>query len=60
MTDNQNNPQPFKISTSLAVDKIIKAVENRRKVFIFPWQAKMFIIPVMKWAPDWLTRLLRI
>ena len=60
MTDNQNNPQPFKISTSLAVDKIIRAVENRRKVFIFPWQAKMFIIPVMKWAPDWLTRLLRI
>ena len=60
MTDNQDNPQPSKISTNIAVDKIIKAVENRKKVYIFPWQVKLFIIPIMKWAPDWLTRLLKI
>ena len=60
MTDNQKNPQPFKISTSIAVDKIIRAVEKRKKVFIFPWQAKIFIMPMIKWAPNWLARLLKI
>ena len=60
MTDNQKNIQPFKISTSIAVDKIIRAVEKRKKVFIFPWQAKIFIMPMIKWAPNWLARLLKI
>ena len=58
MTNDQNIPQPFKLETSLAVDKIIRAVENRKKVFIFPWQMRLITIPLMKWSPNWLIRAL--
>ena len=60
MTDNKNITQPFKLETKIAVEKIIRAVEKRRKIFVFPWQMKLLAIPIMKWSPEWLIRLLKI
>ena len=57
MTDDKDIPQPFKLKTDVAVDKIIRAVERKKKVFVFPWQMKFITVPLMKWGPDWLIRI---
>jgi len=56
MTDDKDIPQPFKLKTDVAVDKIIRAVERKKKVFVFPWQMKFLTVPLMRWGPDWLIR----
>ncbi len=56
MTDQNDIPMPFLMETDVAVEKIIRAVEGRKKVFIFPWQMRFFMVPLMKHAPDWLMR----
>lgn len=56
MTDNKDMAQPFKLGTEVAVKKIIRSVENRKKVFIFPWQMRFLTLPLMRYAPDWLVR----
>ena len=56
MTDEVDVHQPFKLDTDVAVKKIIRAVERRKKVFIFPWQMRFLMVPVMKHAPDWIIR----
>ena len=44
------------MDTDVAVKKIIRAVEKKKKVFIFPWQMRYIGVPIMKYAPDWLFR----
>jgi hypothetical protein len=44
------------METNVAVQKIMHAVGRRKKVFIFPWQMKYFMIPFLKWVPDWMFR----
>jgi len=56
MTANNDFPMPFLMDTDLAADKIIQAVNKKKKVFIFPWQWKVFMVPIMKYAPDWIVR----
>ncbi len=56
MTDDKDITQPFKLDTDVAVQKIIRAVEKRKKVFIFPWQMRFLTVPLMRYAPDWLVR----
>ncbi|MBC8345914.1 MAG: SDR family NAD(P)-dependent oxidoreductase [Candidatus Marinimicrobia bacterium] len=56
MTGDNEFPMPFLMETHVAVQKIIRAVDRRKKVFIFPWQMKYFMVPLMKWAPDWMFR----
>ena len=59
MTGDNVFPMPFLMDTNVAVQKIMHAVDRRKKVFIFPWQMKYFMIPLMKWAPDWIFRRFR-
>jgi hypothetical protein len=56
MTDGKDIAQPFKLDTEVAVKKMIRAVNRRKKVFIFPWQMRFITIPLMRHAPDWLVR----
>jgi len=56
MTANNDFPMPFLMDTDLAAEKIIQAVNKKKKVFIFPWQWKVFMVPIMKYAPDWIVR----
>jgi len=56
MTDNNEFYMPFLMDTDVAVKKIIRAVDKKRKVFIFPWQMRFFTVPLMKYAPDWVFR----
>jgi len=56
MTDNNKFYMPFLMDTDVAVKKIIRAVDKKRKVFIFPWQMRFFTVPLMKYAPDWIFR----
>jgi len=56
MTDNNEFYMPFLMDTDVAVKKIIRAVDKKRKVFIFPWQMRFFTVPIMKYAPDWIFR----
>ena len=56
MTDGKNIAQPFKLDTEVAVKKMIRAVDRRKKMFIFPWQMRFITIPLMRHAPDWLVR----
>jgi hypothetical protein len=44
------------MDTNIAAEKIIRAVNRKKKVFIFPWQWKVFMVPIMKYAPDWIVR----
>jgi short-subunit dehydrogenase len=53
-------PMPFLLETNEAVKKIIRAVEKKKKVFIFPWQMRFFMVPLMRHAPDWIMRKLGI
>ena len=56
MTDKNDFFMPFLMDTDVAVKKIIRAVEKKKKVFIFPWQMRYIGVPIMKYAPDWLFR----
>jgi len=56
MTANNDFPMPFLMDTNIAAEKIIRAVNRKKKVFIFPWQWKVFMVPIMKYAPDWIVR----
>ncbi|MBT88522.1 MAG: short-chain dehydrogenase [Candidatus Marinimicrobia bacterium] len=58
MTGDNEFPMPFLMETKVAAQKIIRAVNRRKKVFIFPWQMKYFLVPLIKCAPDWLIRIL--
>ncbi|MDP6789332.1 MAG: SDR family NAD(P)-dependent oxidoreductase [Candidatus Marinimicrobia bacterium] len=56
MTDRNDIPMPFLMDTDVAAEKIIKAVNKGKKVFIFPWQWKVLVVPLMRFAPDWLVQ----
>jgi short-subunit dehydrogenase len=60
MTNDNEMPMPFLLETNEAVKKIIRAVEKKKKVFIFPWQMRFFMVPLMRHAPDWIMRKLGI
>ena len=54
MTDSNNFYMPFLMDTDLAAKKIIRAVDRKKKVYIFPWQMRLLAIPILKHAPDWI------
>ncbi|MEA1881247.1 MAG: SDR family NAD(P)-dependent oxidoreductase [Candidatus Marinimicrobia bacterium] len=56
MTDKNQYSMPFLLETHVAADKIKRAVERRKKVFIFPWQMRFFMVPLMKHTPDCIMR----
>jgi len=56
MTEKNEMPMPFLLETDVAVEKIIRAVNKKKKVFIFPWQLQFFVVPLLRHAPDWLMR----
>lgn len=57
MTDKNDIPMPFIMETDVAVEKIIRAVNKRKKVFIFPWQWKI-IVPLFQILPRWILQLI--
>ena len=54
MTDSNNFYMPFLMDTDVAAKKIIRAVDRKKKVYIFPWQMRLLAIPILKHAPDWI------
>ena len=56
MTDRNDIPMPFLMDTDVAAEKIIRAVDKRKNVFTFPWQMKVIVVPLMRFAPDWMVR----
>ena len=56
MTDRNDIPMPFLMDTDVAAEKIICAVDKRKNVFTFPWQMKVIVVPLMRFAPDWMVR----
>ncbi len=54
MTDSNSFYMPFLMNTDIAANKIIRAVNKKKKVYIFPWQMRLLAIPIMKYAPDWI------
>lgn len=55
MTAEQNR-RPFLLPVETAVEKIVSAIDQGKKTFVFPWQMKV-LIPVLKIIPDRLLRM---
>jgi len=56
MTDDNKMHMPFLMDTDKAVKKIIQAVMSKKQLFIFPWQMRFFMVPLLRHAPNWLMR----
>lgn len=56
MTDRNDISMPFLMDTDVAAEKIIRAVDKPKNVFTFPWQMKVIVVPLMRFAPDWMVR----
>ncbi len=51
----KNTFMPFLMNVETAVEKIIRAVDKKKKVYIFPWPWRM-IVPLLKCLPDFFIR----
>ncbi len=56
MTEEQSN-KPFLLDVETASKKIIKAIEKKKKTYIFPWQMRILVLllrrfpePIFRWA----------
>lgn len=55
MTDVNVFPMPFLMTADRAAQKIVRAIERRKKVYDFPWQTNL-MMRSLRWMPDWLVR----
>ncbi len=53
MTEVNEFKMPFLMSAERAAERIVAALERKRKVYNFPWQLA-FMMKLSRWAPDWL------
>jgi len=53
MTDVNEFPMPWLLTAEKAAEKIVKALERKKKVFNFPWQTTL-LMKLTRWAPDWI------
>ena len=44
LTQKNHHPMPFLMSASKAAEKISKAIEKKKTLYIFPWQMKLVVI----------------
>jgi short-subunit dehydrogenase len=53
MTDVNEFPMPWLMTADKAAEKIVRALDKKKKVFNFPWQTAL-LMKLTRWAPDWL------
>jgi len=52
MTDVMDCPMPFVMEADEAARRIVRALQERRKVYNFPWQTA-WLVKLARWVPDW-------
>jgi len=55
MTEEIKYKMWFLMDSDLASEKIINAIQNKKRRYVLPWQWKL-IIPIMKTAPRWMIK----
>ncbi len=53
MTEVNEFKMPWLLTAEEAARRIVRALEDKRKVYNFPWQMALFM-RCARWAPDWL------
>jgi short-subunit dehydrogenase len=53
MTEQHHFKMPFLLSAEAAARRIVRALEQEKKVFNFPWQTAL-LMRLTRWMPDWL------
>jgi short-subunit dehydrogenase len=53
MTEVNEFKMPWLLTADEAAQRIVRALERKRKVYNFPWQMALFL-RCARWAPDWL------
>jgi short-subunit dehydrogenase len=53
MTSKHKYHMPFLMNVEVFAQKMVNAVENKKKTYIAPWQWRL-IIPIIKIVPEWL------
>jgi short-subunit dehydrogenase len=51
MTEDNPYPMPFILPTPRAAELIARALERRRRTYVFPWQMRL-AVPLMRWVPE--------
>ena len=54
MTEINPFPMPWLLDADEAARRIVRALEQRRKVFHFPWQTAL-LMKLTAWLPDWVS-----
>ena len=57
LTQNNHHKMPFLLSTDQAVDKMIKAIEKKKGLVVFPWQMQ-WVAGLLKYLPRVLYKML--
>jgi short-subunit dehydrogenase len=52
MTAANDFDMPWLLQADVAAEKIVKALERKKKIFNFPWQLTL-LIKCARWMPDW-------
>lgn len=53
MTEAHDFHMPFLLKADQAAQRIVRALERRKKVFDFPWPMRM-LMRFVSWLPDWI------
>ncbi len=53
LTNKHNYHMPFLMNVEVFAQKMVNAVENKKKTYIAPWQWRL-IVPIIKIVPEWL------
>jgi hypothetical protein len=52
LTENNPYPMPFIMSAGRAAELIARALDRRRRTYVFPWQMRWIVVPLMAVVPD--------
>ncbi|MCJ7802294.1 MAG: SDR family NAD(P)-dependent oxidoreductase [Candidatus Marinimicrobia bacterium] len=52
MTNKHKYHMPFLMNVDVFAQKMVKAIENKKKTYVAPWQWRL-IIPLIKIVPEW-------
>ncbi|MEE8341297.1 MAG: SDR family NAD(P)-dependent oxidoreductase, partial [Candidatus Neomarinimicrobiota bacterium] len=53
LTSKHKYHRPFLMNVEVFAQKMVNAVENKKKTYVAPWQWRL-IIPIIKIVPEWL------
>ena len=54
LTENNPYPMPFIMKAERAAELIVRALERRRRTYVFPWQMRWLAVPLMQTVPGWM------